>query len=769
MGGSTREGHVRHATNTIWMLALTVTLAAPAAAQDWAGSFDLEGRHEALGAFSGRLELRAAGPGFEVTETLRLADGREVTRHGTARRAGEALEAELGAEGLASTLEGREVEGRRLSLRLEGDDALVVRGRDGAGTSEARGRRPRPSFSDRLAEKGKHLLVLVKEELREEVHGGARLNEEFGLHRYLHVGVGVGVRPLAPEVLTPTMRASTGPRQVWLVTEVSGGARLPFGTSIPLGDAAVSVGLEPGARARYEVTDRYDLPEGIRDGETLARELKRVAARSFDLPLDAAEAQALTPGARRVLEAQASVALTGNLSIGHEVANIEGIVRIGASARVGGFWRLQGDVRFEVERLGGQGVRLRVAQAQRTQREASADLLLGVATDVGALARRLEPALEYVDGAVLRGAVADVAAGEAADLARDVVRFELRGAVGRANDDEIDVAYRFDLGRDAARAAYDRAIKGDLTAADAAAATAGSGVVREHRVVDVETRTYRAADLALSVILRAGARRSVTWNDLSVEDESGVSRFELFRFTRERSLELFGRERRRAMELDVIRRAAPDGQVSRALRWSLDVLQRSTTAREAEELRRALAGWGLDASSALPDPESRPFRSRYGKTRTRLTVELAEAGVTAALGASEEALFRAYVDAWARIHAELPLWATAEGRREIRDAHHSTTSDDDLDRERYQLWRAEKFVKGVTALAASGDLKERARRLETLAKGADYDLYVISAILALAPRDAVRVSGAIEGERIAVGADAIGALYAPLVVTDPRR
>lgn len=762
---------MKHATIATWVLGLTVILAGPARAQEWAGAYDLEGRHDAMGAFSGRLEVQPAGDGFAVTEALTFADGREVTRRGLARPAAGGLQADLSGEGMSDVIEGGAHDTRRVSLRLDGDE-VVVSGQDPAGASTAKGRRARRSVSDRLAEKGKHLLALAKKEVREavddRVHEGARLNEEFGLHRFLHVGVTTGVRPLRRQALTPEMAASTGARQVWLVTEVAGAVRLPFTTAVPLGDATVSVGLEPGARVRYEVTDRYDLPEGITDGETLARDLKDIAARSFDLPVDAGEALALTPGARRVLEGQASVAFSGNLSIGHEVANIEGILRIGASARVGGFWRMQGDVRFEVERLGGQGARLRVSRAERTHGEVSAGLLVGVATDEAALARKLEPVLEYIDTAMLRDAVSDAATGEAAGLARDVVRFELRGAAGRQTDDEVDVAYRFDLGRDAARAAYDRAVRGDLTAADTAAQTPGSGVVREYRVLDVETRTYRSADLVLSRILRAGARRTMSWTDLSVQDESGVSRFELFRFTRERSLELFGRERRRAMELDVIRRAAPDGAVTRALRWTLDVLDPSTTELEATELRRALAGWGLESGSSLPVPESRAFRSLYGKTRTKLTVELAEAGVEAALSASDGQLFEAYVGAWAQIHGELPLWATAEGRERIRDAFHSSDPQEH-DRERYQLWKAEKFVKGVRALVSSQDLKERAKRLEALAKGAGYDLYVISAIVGLAPRDALRVTGAIEGERIAVGAEATGALYAPLVVTDPRR
>lgn len=737
---------------TTWLVSSLALLAVagPALAQEgWAGAWDLEGRHDALGAFTGALEVEAD---LEVVETLRLASGEEVTRRGQGQVRGEALEVDLGdGAGLAGALDGAAPEGRRLTLRRDGDE-VVVDGRDARGASRARGRR---TLGERLGERGRHLLAVARRHVDRAVDRRLRLREEVEAGRFLHLGVGVAVRPVRAEALSEAMRAATGPRQVWLVTEVSGGVRLPFGTTLPLGDVAVSVGLEPGARLRYEVTDRYDLPAGITDADGLARELALAARRTFDLPLTADDALAMTPGARRALQGEASVALSGALSIGHEVADVDGILRIGASARAGGVWRLQGDLRVEVERLAGAAARVRVTRGERAALEASAEALLGAVLDAGALARREEPGLEYLDHAVLRSA--------AASAVRDLVRFQVRGAVGRVDDDELELCWRFDLERPAARAAYERAVRGDLTAASAAAA-AGAGVLFEHRVLDLEARTYRAADLRLSVLLRAGARRTMSWTDLAVDQGAGVSRYELLRFTRERSLELFGRRRRRAMELDLVRRAAPDGSVTRALRWTLDALDRTTTAGDVRELRRALTGWGLDATSALPEPEPRPLRSRYGVTRTRLTVEVAEAGVAAALAASDAALFRAYVDAWATLEGELPLWATREGRERIRDAGH-----DELGAERYELWRAERFVEGVRALAEAPDLRERARRLEALAKGARYDLYAVTALLALVPREATRVAGTIAGERIGVDSTLTGASFVPLVVEDPRR
>lgn len=753
--------------NGLFGLVAIVVLAAPASAQDWTGTFSLEGRHDGHGPFTGKLEVRAAGERFAVTETLTFANGTAATWGGTGDVGADgSLEADLGGQaGLAGSVTGESSSTRHLSVKLEGRREAYVRGRDAAGVSEARAERDGSSLKLRDL-KGKHLLSIAKDELgraaRDAAYDGVRLNEEFELHRFIHVGVATGVRPLRPETLTPTQRENTGERGVWIVSEVGGGARLPFTTSVPLGSVTITVGIEAGGRLRYEVTDRYELPEGIRDGETLARDLKLMTARTFDLPVDAAEALALTPGARRVLEGQGSVALGGNLSVGHEVVNIEGIMRIGASARVGGYWRVQGDVRFEVERLAGRSARLRVTRGVRRAHEVSADVLIGASVDEGALAGKLE----YIDTAVVR----DAAASGAAGVARDVVRFEVRGAAGGGKDDEVDVAYTFDLGNGAACAAYERAVRGDLTAADDASAQDGTGVRREYRVFDVETRTYRSIDLALSVVLRAGARRTVTWTDLSVQDDQGVSKYELFRFTRERSLELFGNSdnrRRRAMELDVIRRAAPDGAVTRALRWSLDIQDPYTTNRETTELRRALVGWGLEANSTLPTPEPGPlFSSRYGRTNTRLSVEIAEAGVARILSASEEALFTAYVDGFTAVEGELPSWATEAGRDRLR---FPGSGDHDEDRERTQLHQAERFVKGVRALGASAEPRERAKSLESLAKGARYDLYAISALLALSPRDTIRVTGSIEGERISIGTGHTGSAYAPLVVADPRR
>lgn len=757
-----------------------IALAGRASAQEaWAGAWTLDGRHEALGAFTGKLEiLRGELPStWDVIETLELGTTK-VSRKGVGRMNGEVLEVELtSATGMAGAVGGTAgtelAERRRLTIREERDDKLLVEGFDAQGSSTAAARRGASAV--RTENKGKHLLAVAKakieEELRDRTYEGLRLGEDFALHRFLHVGVGTHIRPIRPEALTPLQREHTGERQVWILSEVSGGARVPLGASVPVGGATLSVGLDPGARVRWEVTDRYPLPDGIRDGETLVEDLKSLAARTFDLPLDASEALALTPGARRVLEAAGSVAFSGNLTIGTEVANIEGIVRVGASARVGGVWWMQGDVRYELERQRGQGVRLRVTRATREVKEASADLLLGVAVDRAALSARLEPSMSYIDNVAVRGLAADGAASAAEGVAKSLVKFELRGAMGRGGEDEVDLAYRFDLGRDAAKNAYERAVRGDLTAAEAAAAQEGSGVVREYRVLDVETRTYRSADLTLSVILRAGARRTVSWTDLSVEGEVGVARYEIFRFTRERSLELFGqssRRRRRAMEMDVLRRATPDGSVVRSLRWTLEVEDPGTTRAEADELRRAIAGWGLDARSSIADPESRPFRSLYGKTRSRLTVELAEAGIAACLGASPEGLFDAYVNGFALVEGELPAWATEAGRERLRWAH-TSTDDQQLQKEKQQLDRAQSFVKGVRALAATDDPKERAKRLESLAKGAHYDLYAISALLSLCPRDSVRLTGSIQGERISVGSDHTGAAYQPLLVLDPRR
>ena len=732
-----------------WLIPwLVVVACAGARAEGLEGKWVLEGRHPTLGPVKSHLEITAQGEALSVSERVELS-GQALPRRWSGRVEGSSVVLSP-LEGMAGALGGGEA--LTLTLRLDGAE-LIAELKETGGVTLLRGERETGGLRDLMSGdlKGK-LLVLAEKELKKAAWKGQKLEEDFALSRYLHIGVGVAVRAVPPEQQTPEQRraqAAEAGRSAWIATEVHGGARVPVGTTLDLGQGvALGLGFEPGARVRYQVLDLHPLPGGEgRLRETLDL-LKEVGARAVDLPLQAAEAEALGLGAQRVVEGEAWVAISGSLVLGEEVkAYGEDVVRIGASITLGGAYRIGGLLRFEATRLDGREVRLRVTRGTSHTRSASADLLLGAALGESWARQQLEPRVDYLSSASLREKVLDAATDAAVDAARDAIQVRLVGGHAHREDDELELIWRLDLGRDAARAAWERAMRGDLTALDLAARDPASGVVQELRVVALEERTWQAAELKVSVLFKAGFSKTVEVSDLDVLDAGGRTRYEVFRFSRSRRWRLLGaRERRRGLSMEVVRAAPEAGQVRRALRYVLDVEDPVTTAGDAARVSRALASWGLDTSSSLPTPERRLFRSRYGPTRTQLVVEVGEEGVAQVLAAGRERWLQAYVEAFTRLEGEEPTWATEWGRAQLE---FPGGSDDDQ-RERWELRRARDFVDGMQALAQGTTPEARADALRELASAARWDLFAVTALLGLAPREAVRVTGSLAGERIAV-------------------
>lgn len=720
-------------------------------AQDWEGKWRLEGRHPTLGPVRSHLEITRQGETLAVSERLELS-GQTLPRRWTGP-AGQGSVLLSPVAGMAGALGG----GQATSLRLRLDGAELQAEVDEGGTlTLLRGEREGGGLRDLMHGdlKGK-LLVLAEKELRKAAWKGVKLEEDFALSRYLHLGVGAGVRAIPPEQQLPEQRralelhvAANGGRAAWIATEVHGGPRVPVGTTLDLGQGvSVGLGFEAGARVRYLVEDLYPLPGGV--DETL-RALGEVGARAIDLPLSAAEAEALGPGARRVLEGEGWVAVSGSLAFGREVKTYgEDVVRIGASLTVGGAYRIGGLLRYEATRLEGQAIRLRVTRGTAHTRSASADLLLGAALGESWTRTQLEPAVDYLSSPGLRGKVLDGAAGAVADAVSDALQVRLRASDVTCEDEELELIWRLDLARPAARQAWERALRGDLTALDAAARDAASGVVQELRVLALEERTWLAGELKVSVLLRAGWSKTSESSDLDVLDATGRTRYEVFRFSRARHWKLLGaRERRRSLSLEVVRAAPEGGALRRALRYVLDVEDPITTADDAAHVTRALASWGLETGSSLPEPDRPWFRSRYGPTRTQLVVEIGEEGVLQALGAGRERWFQAYQDAVTALQGEAPLWASEWGRTRL--SFPPGEGDQDLSRERQELERANDFVDGMQVLAAGTSAEARADALRELANAARYDLFAITALVKLVPRESLHVAGSLAGAAVAI-------------------
>ena len=648
------------------------------------------------------------------------------------------------------------------------------------------------SRTSKIVQKGKHLIAVAKREVAERirkegeklVYDGVELEQDFKLSDYFHVGVSGHVEALRSSELSPeqALTSRSKARHVWIKSHVQGGVKVPLRTSIPVGDVSVSLGFEPGARVDYYVTDIYPIPAGIRDVSTAVSDLKWVAKRSFDLPLDASEALAMNVGATRIFDGQASIAVSGALGIGHEVADIEGVVKVGASARVGGFYKVQGDMRIEVARLDLDRARVRVTRGKTNQYGVHADLFVGASINKDGARRELAPMTEYIDEALvdtsgmsaaarsaITGLAEDAVISAADKIVKKLVRFRVNASKTNTATDELDLSFRFDLHSAAARKAYEDAVRGDLRAAERLSKEPDGGVYREYRVVEVETVTHNAASLELSILLKVGASRTIRMQDISVDDEDGVRRYEVFRFNRKFDLEIFDHERRKRVSIEVIRRttpnALPEERVKSSFRFEVDVLDPYTRLSEGNRLRRLMNGWALDNTSNIPTPEFQLLRSRYGKTRTKISVAISDRGLDTILRRSQREAFEAYVLAFTVINGKEPLWATESGRQRIANAEHD--DNDNYRHERTQMERALDFANNLRALGRAKTATERARAMKAIASDARYDLYAVASLTKLAPGDTITLDASILGDRIRVVDGRRGDTY-KVPVDDPR-
>jgi hypothetical protein len=583
----------------------------------------------------------------------------------------------------------------------------------------------------RVTLKGR-LIAYSKKLVREAFEHGAGHRERLEIADFLHVGISGDVYLVKQRHLLPEQRKAleNNPRHVWIATKIEGGIRLPFTASISLGEANVSVGFEPGAALEYQVVDMYPLPDGVTDGRTVVSNLKAIGKRAFDLPLSADEARAETLGAHRKLHGYWKVAITGSIGIGEDLDHLgNDLIRMGASARVGGFYLLKDYLEFQTTRLAGDDVRLRVRDGRRHTIQADARLFLGASIgpsdlrdDVfGPTASYLEPILDLPLNPI-RGEVEDILE----------IKLEGRRGVGRGN--EVDISYRFDLSVADAAAAYERAVRGDLTVAADLAQKADSGVIEEYRVLDVEEKTYRDAEIKISLIFRAGFSKSLSAKDLLVRDADGVNHYEVFRFDRRRRVSWFDRDWDRRLHAEVLgKRGENMGHLAeRSFRFKYTIKDGWTRLGEVRELRRAIASWNLPGTdeATMPEPSRRFLRSRYSKTKSAMSIDISDEGLEG-IFAQPASVFRAsYLAAVEAVSGQAPGY--------------------------WDRRRAGKFSKALSGLAAATSKADRAQGLGRLAESSDWDLYVITAIVRLAPPETLHVRASILGTRVSYSGELTG-------------
>lgn len=761
---------------------LLLALALPAAAKDpILGTYDISGSHSKRGAFGGEVRVKDQSEGLDLVVHVRYPTGStEVLRGRVWKGSGHEADGErigdevrirvTGTASLVGALSAGGIESTgelvfRLTDATAGTCQLQATLGDGS-TLRATGKKQGPELEDLAG----HLLVynpealkrdvkaLVGKELKNALKDGIDVREKLKLHDFFHVGIGGEVAWLDDQMQNLEQRATLAqhPGKVWLVTAVEGGITLPFGVSIPLGGAAnVSLGLHPGVALKYEVVDLYDRPAGA-DIKAIAKGVKDVARRVVDLPLSAAEAQAMLPGAERTFEGVLTVAVSGALGVGHDTKEWNDLVEIGASARVGGFYRIRRDLRLAVIRLSGEQVRLRLETGKGTSVGAEARAFVGAALNEDAVVDEVAPSVEYLEPVI------ELAANGVDKVVKKVFRFELTGASGQDSSSGVDVCWRLDLGNAAARLAYDRAVRGDFTVLDQLAAQEGSGVDLEFRVVDVERHAYTRAELDVSVLVEGKVSKDATDQVFNVVDGDKLTRYEVFRFQRRRALGLLSLIKKLKKEWDEalfveVLRATPDNEAAaaaldlphwipqrRSLTLRYDLKDPFTRKKEMARMRRVVTAWGMNDVNAIPTPDKPKFlQTRWGKTETHLVLEVAEAGLYVLLRKlSDDEIRGAFLQAWSIVHDE----EVGSGKAQERAAA---------------------FLAHIRGLGAAGAPAERAEHLRELCEEAGWDLSAATAIRALVPASTQRVRVAIDGKRIDFDGERTGRKYVPFVPVLP--
>lgn len=731
--------------------------------------YQLKGRDDERGAYAAVVRLEPAADGLiHVTRRAHYKDGKGELHKGYARNVDGLISARLrGQRGAAGALNGEGTDPVDVWIRFRKDGRLELKDASPRGKGKATQRKSdyegqqagadastpaateaRPATAPQGSQRGRHLLAISSKAFKAL---GRRASREYEVHRFLHVGLGVQIDSITGGDRSAAQRAGQRAGQTWIRSRIQGGVRVPLTTKIPLGDAALELGFEAGARVDYTVVDLYPTPSGF---SSALGNLRQMAKRSFDLPLTAGEAQAMNVGAQRVFEGRAHVAISGRLELGHHVGQ-NGMINVGAKVGVGAYYRIAGRAKIDVRRLQGSTVQVRLGRGVARTRGASVDALLEASLDRGRVKQELAPQIQVIDQALidqgkltqaqrdaLTGVAEEVAYKAANGVVKKALRVQVKASASFTNSRKFELAYSFDLSRAAAQGAYERAVRGDFTAAALRAGQRGSGVRQDHRVVDIERSKQFAASLELSVVFKASFNRSLRLQSLNVIDGRGVTNYEVTDSARGFETELFGLDHNRSTNLDLVRssRDANGRQgPSHSLHLVHEAVDATTTYREARRIQRLLQRWGLDSSSGLPLPDARFLRPRYGKTRTRIELWIADHGLTHALTQSSARFREAYGHGYIVVENKNP------------------TTDDNY------TAKADRFVRQMEALKAARTHAERGKALSALNSN---NLIVIAAIVELAPRSALSVNAEFEGRRIQVKDGVRGA--APTVVVDPR-
>ena len=601
--------------------------------------------------------------------------------------------------------------------------------------------------------KNRKLAALASGAVRDALADGAELGERFDLSDYGSIGVDTGIRALLDDKQTALQKEAARNGRVWLEHTISAQAGANLGTSVPVGPHGFFVRTGLGAGASFSVRAQKMYEPRVAD---VAR---RAVVNHVTVPFAAFDAEEMAPGERILIAGKGNVAVSGGAGYGVDLGEV-GItgVRAGASASAGTAHVISGSFETEVAREAGNTVRvkLRTGHSQNTSGDFQA--FAGITVDRSALEIPVETGISVIDDAAVNSVRR--AAGRLAERVLSASFTTRHGDVDSTGDLQ---EYTFDLGRRAARRAYEDALRGDFRAAAALAAcgNAGVGFVRE---VNTEVdRLFHDTRLNVS-LLRYSVASSSTDTNRTIRDAAGLRSFEIHEFAFDRKRFFGGGTSVRMGAVNSMYGALGADGRSVHLTYRGELENRFITSKgemkDILEIGRSIARPSdlaahseMDAILRSPHSGNRfPFFwNRFGHTEMALDLTVSEGGIDRIANATEEELWAAFVAP----HRDTPMWATPEGRRRLEEYDRWERHDHDRGSgntaERY-WWgsysRVKESIENLRAVGATTDRGERARRLRDAAEVMGDDFTAGAAIAILAGEESRSVKFGVKNEHV---------------------
>jgi len=689
------------------MAAILISLGTQAQAEE---RFRLRGTHAERGAFRSEVTLDPKGEQVDVVRRVFWRDGSTTVYSGSLPQA-DLLQGELETvTGMTGAIRAESSETIAWAFR-RGGERCSTRARDAQGKSEATGSLfasappkaivvPEEEVAEDEAEEPSRLrklrgrlIGLAKDEAADFFRKGEDVKVDLG--DYGHIGVRGKVAQVKRDELSDAQREALGRGpSVWIASEFQGGARLGTSTSIDIGGAAVGVGFRAGTELNYRVVQRYPLRsgQGVKDW---IRELGSQAWEAHSLPLSAGEARELELGSSRTMGGNWNVVFSGSMSVGDP---FEGQVSIGGS------YQYRDHFRLEVERLGGQRVRVALLRTKTHTLSASAKAVLGVA--VTERLQELAPGADFVTKKVGK---------EAEKYLR--VKLELSGSAARERDFEL--GYELNLADAGQAKAYERAIRGDWRQAQ----ETGRLLIRR---VGFEKRRHTKVALGISKLASFESTSSTTRSVDKIRDAEGERTERAVTLAKGKKSSWFGKEEEHSFTAEGLWTIRPQGR-DLTIRLLYRGHDERTRKSEFSRLRGALMAAGF--------PQAGELRLGDKETRAELEVKLDQGGLNLLGRATRERALRAYAISVQAISGKTQLWLDPAKRTKVKLATKSVAGSKRRTKryptQRRHLLNAERFAKALTVLGAARTQEEREERFLKLAKTSRWELYEMAAMARL--------------------------------------